>query len=140
MERLCGLLVCFVSLTLAEFPTKEFVEQIRPTVEKCEGSTGVDKGLVEQFSRGESMPDDPKLKCYMKCIFLELDVLDPQTGYFKFQKMLNMLPEEMKSIAYDMGKNCVHFKGEEGTDMCQESYDVHSCWQRADPQVLNHFY
>ncbi|XP_049877497.1 general odorant-binding protein 83a-like [Pectinophora gossypiella] len=133
MERSVTFLLLLVCAR-AEFPTKEFVEQLRPTVEKCEEKTGVDKTLVEQFSKGESMVDDDKLKCYMKCIFVELELLNESNGIFRYEKMLNMLPEDMKSIAYNMGQACVHFIGDQNTDMCQVSYDLHRCWQKKDPQ------
>ncbi|KAJ2953233.1 hypothetical protein O0L34_g813 [Tuta absoluta] len=134
VERSVAVFVVLVAIVRAEFPTKEFREQIRPVVEKCEDKTGVDKAMVEEFSRGQSMPDDPKLKCYMKCIFLDLELLNESNGVFRYEKMLNMLPEEMKAAAWNMGHMCIHFKGEEGDDLCQVSYDLHKCWQRKDPE------
>ncbi|KAI5643167.1 PBP/GOBP family domain-containing protein [Phthorimaea operculella] len=134
MERSVAVFLVLFATVTAEFPTKEFVEQIRPVVEKCEEKTGVDRALVEEFSRGESMPDDPKLKCYMKCIFVDLELLNESNGIFSYQKMLTMLPEGMRAAAFDMGAMCVHHIGEEGSDLCQVAYDLHKCWQRKDPQ------
>ncbi|XP_073950523.1 general odorant-binding protein 83a-like [Choristoneura fumiferana] len=132
MEQLILLLLLALGVR-AEFPTKEFLEGLKPVVEKCEANTGVDKGLVDQFSKG-TMVDDDKLKCYMKCIFLEFQVLDETTGLFRYEKMLGLIPQEMKSVAYEMGRNCIHFKGEGGADLCQVSFDLHRCWQKADPE------
>nr|QGN03642.1 putative odorant binding protein 8 [Conopomorpha sinensis] len=133
MWRAVYLLVIAATLIEAEFPTKEFLELLKPVVERCEQSTGVDKGLVQKFNEG-TMVDDPQLKCYMKCMFLEFGVLNEETGQFRYEKMLSLIPQEMKSIAYDMGRNCIHFKGEGGTDLCQLSYDLHKCWQKAAPE------
>ncbi|XP_063387196.1 general odorant-binding protein 83a-like [Cydia fagiglandana] len=132
MEWLMVLCLLVVGVR-AEFPTQEFLEALKPVVAKCEASTGVDKALVDDFSKG-TMVDDEKLKCYMKCIFLEFQVLDETTGHFRYERMLAALPQEMKSIAYEMGRNCIHFKGEGAANLCQVSYDLHRCWQQADPE------
>ncbi|XP_077301049.1 general odorant-binding protein 83a-like [Arctopsyche grandis] len=122
-----------LGVQLLVFPTQEFLDLLKPVVEKCEMMTTVDKQLVQHFSEGK-MPDDPKLKCYMKCMFLEFEVLDSVTGTFHYEKMLELIPESMKKIAYNMGKNCIHFKGEDGDDLCQVSFDLHKCWQQSDPE------
>lgn len=66
--------------------------------------------------------------------------LDVDTGTYHYEKMLELIPESMKKIAYRMGKDCIHFKGEEGDDLCQVSYDLHKCWQQTDPEVLQWFH
>nr|AFD34182.1 odorant binding protein 6 [Argyresthia conjugella] len=134
MPLIQTLVVCLVAGALgAEFPTKEFLEFSRPVIEKCEQQTGVDKALVKQFEKGD-MVDDGKFKCYLKCMFVEFNVLDEATGQFHYEKMLSMIPADMRTIAFDMGKNCIHFKGENGADLCQVSYDLHKCWQKSDPE------
>ncbi|CAG9134051.1 hypothetical protein JYU34_018793 [Plutella xylostella] len=132
MERL-ALLLAVLAAVRAEFPTKEFVEMLKPVILKCEEKTGVNKDFVDQFNKG-TMVDDPTFKCYLKCMFLEFEVLDPTSGHFRYEKMLGILPQEMKPIAMEMGKNCIHFKGEEGSDLCEVSYQLHQCWQKASPQ------
>lgn len=82
------------SFTL-QWPPPEFIDALKPVREKCQGDTGVSDGMIwkkllhgqwiseqtnaffivseaiKEFSDGE-VHEDPKLKCYMSCLFHEL--------------------------------------------------------------------
>lgn len=124
--------VC-VGLWVVKFPSQEFLVKLKPVQEKCIKESNVDRDVVQKFNTGE-MIDDSNLKCYMKCVFLTFEVLNPDTGFIYYHKILDLLPDNMKSIAFSIGHNCVHYQGEGNSDLCQLSYDLHRCWQKSDPK------
>lgn len=88
---------------------------------------------VKEFSDGE-IHEDEKLKCYMSCLFHELNVVDDK-GDLHFEKIsvhIDKLDEELQEIAYRMGRKCLR---PEGDNVCERAFWFHKCWKSADPKV-----
>ncbi|XP_055382657.1 general odorant-binding protein 83a-like [Condylostylus longicornis] len=112
-----------------EYPPPELIKILRPVHDSCIQKTGATEEAIKQFSDGE-IHDDPKLKCYMYCVFEETDVLHDD-GEVHLEKLLDSLPESMHMIAVQMGKKCLYPKGE---NSCERAYWLHKCWKTADPK------
>lgn len=89
---------------------------------------------IQQFSDGE-LHDDPKLKCYMHCVFHETGMIDDPPN----EKRINIVrihevfeQTEEYQIILDMMRKCLY---PEGDDMCEKSYKLNKCWKESDPKV-----
>uniref|UniRef100_A0A1B0DFK8 Odorant binding protein n=1 Tax=Phlebotomus papatasi TaxID=29031 RepID=A0A1B0DFK8_PHLPP len=64
----------------------------------------VSKEHIKEFSDGEPIEDEA-LKCYMNCLFHEVEVVD-DTGHVHFEKLINRIPESMKERAMPVITKC----------------------------------
>lgn len=138
------------------WPPKMVIEFLTPIRNTCMEKTGVTAGnlntklattnffliicfyfitaeAIKEFSDGE-LHDDPKLKCYMNCIFVEAKAVD-DNGDVHFEKIethVEKLDEEIRDIAKNFLANC---KNIQGSDPCERAFSVHKCWKLHDPKV-----
>lgn len=89
---------------------------------------------IKEFSDGD-VHDDPALKCYMQCIFVEAKAVDEngEVHLEKLQTHIDSLDEEIRNIAIHMGKKCLYPQGE---TLCDKAFWFHKCWKTADPKVF----
>lgn len=66
----------------ADWPPPEVLEAIKPAHDACVTKTGVTEEAIREFSDGQ-IHEDEKLKCYMNCIFHEVNVVSFKTNPFK---------------------------------------------------------
>lgn len=85
---------------------------------------------IKKFS-DEEIHEDELLKCYMYCVFDEMDVLHDD-GEVHLEKVLDLMPDSMHDLAINMGKRCLYPKGD---TTCDRAFWLHSCWKKADPVV-----
>lgn len=90
----------------------------------------VPKEHIKEFSDGEPIEDEA-LKCYMNCLFHEVEVVD-DTGHVHFEKLINRIPESMKERAMPVITKC---QNPVGPNLCEKAYWLHKCWKREDPSV-----
>lgn len=57
--------------------------------------------------------DDPALKCYMQCLFEQIDAVDEhgEVHLEKLQLHIDNLDREIQNIAINMGKKCLYPQG-----------------------------
>lgn len=81
------------------------------------------------------MEDDEALKCYMNCLFHEMEVVDDR-GHVHLEKVQDAYGdnEEMHLILLNMGKRCLYPKGD---TLCDKAFWLNRCWKRADPKVCS---
>lgn len=106
-----------------------------PHHDSCVPKTGVTEEAIRHFSDGEAIvEDDEALKCYMSCLFHEMDVVDDR-GFVHLEKVQDAYGdnEEMHLILLNMGKRCLYPKGD---TLCEKAFWLNSCWKRADPKVV----
>lgn len=89
---------------------------------------------VREFSDGAIVDEvDESLKCYMNCMFHEMEVVDDR-GHVHLEKVQDAYGdnEEMHLILLNMGKRCLYPKGD---TLCDKAFWLNRCWKRADPKV-----
>jgi hypothetical protein len=57
-----------------QWPPPEIIKALKPVHDKCVAKTGVSDEAIKEFSDGQ-IHEDEKLKCYMNCIFHEIEVV-----------------------------------------------------------------
>lgn len=92
---------------------------------------------IKEFSDGE-IHEDEKLKCYMHCIFVEVNAVDEhgEVHLEKLQVHIEDLDREIQNIAINMGKKCLYPQGE---NLCEKAFWFHKCWKTNDPKVSSTF-
>lgn len=89
---------------------------------------------VKEFSDGAVVDEvDESLKCYMNCMFHEMEVVDDR-GHVHLEKVQDAFGDnqEMHLILLNMGKRCLYPKGD---TLCDKAFWLNRCWKRADPKV-----
>lgn len=92
--------------------------------------------LIKEFSDGEIV-DDENLKCYMNCLFHEMEVVH-DNGNVNLEKVQDAYgnDDEMHVILLHMMKRCLYPKGD---NLCEKAYWLNKCWKNADPTVISFF-
>lgn len=65
----------------------ELEETLKKVHQTCVTETGVDEKLIEETNKGK-IPDDRNLKCYMKCIMVEMGIVSSMICKFCFPTSL----------------------------------------------------
>ncbi|XP_014257013.1 general odorant-binding protein 83a-like [Cimex lectularius] len=121
---LSSLIACSYGLT--ELPP-DMQEMAKALHDNCVDETGVDPGLIKPCETG-NFADDPKLKCYFKCIFAQVgaisddDVLDADA-------FASILPDTAVGLMKSVGA-CKESKGADGCDLAMNFY---KCVYDKDP-------
>ncbi|KAJ6637804.1 Pheromone-binding protein-related protein 6 [Pseudolycoriella hygida] len=86
--------------------------------------------MIKEFSEGETV-DDENLKCYMNCMFHEMEVVH-DNGNVNLEKIQDAYGDgnEMHLILLNMMKRCLYPKGD---NLCEKAYWLNKCWKNADP-------
>lgn len=94
---------------------------------------------IKEFDRGE-IHEDATLKCYMYCVFETLDLMNAKGELFLLRLAEHFDftdDEEIQSIAYQMGRKCLH--PPENDNNCEKAFYYHKCWKSRDPVVCHIF-
>lgn len=67
----------------ADWPPPELLRAVKPAHDACVAKTGVSEEAIKEFSDGQ-IHDDEKLKCYMSCIFHEIEAVSIKISCFHF--------------------------------------------------------
>nr|WBU77195.1 odorant-binding protein [Odontothrips loti] len=119
----CSLASAGVELTEDQ---KALMKQLR---EACVGETGVAEAAIDGCLSG-NFADDPKLKCYMKCVYQQMTVMDDD-GLVDADMMLTMLPEEIQPKAEPILMAC---KDVHGSDACDNAMLFNKCLYAKAPE------
>ncbi|XP_051862808.1 general odorant-binding protein 83a-like [Drosophila albomicans] len=116
----------FAAVTLSP----EFLKAVRPIRDTCLKKSGSSDGLLKKskFNKGPGA-EDAKLKSYMGCVFLELNLVDAN-GDVMLEQLFQMLPAELKDVIMGMAKDCMVLQGATLND---KVWWLHQCWKKADP-------
>ncbi|VEN34165.1 unnamed protein product [Callosobruchus maculatus] len=95
---------------------------------ECLGQTGVDENLILNARKGE-FPEDPKLKCYMRCILNEIGTIEDD-GSIDVDGVLAVLPEEFKDQAEPVFRKCANIGG---SDPCDIVFLTNKCAYAENP-------
>ena len=90
--------------------------------------------MVEQMHEAEDVkdfPNDPRLKCYFKCLYVEWGAIKEPDPYLHLGHILDWMetlqPFHTK-IYLDMGKGCKSKK----KDWCEKMWDLAVCYKKND--------
>nr|AUF72963.1 odorant-binding protein [Anoplophora chinensis] len=92
----------------ATLDQSEFGPKILTLVETlhsvCVLMSGTDESSIAKVIQGE-FTDEPKIKAYMKCLFIETGVID-EKGNFNTDVLVELLPPKILDEAVKIFKNC----------------------------------
>ncbi|XP_067011446.2 general odorant-binding protein 72 [Anabrus simplex] len=101
----------------------------------CIQKTGVNKDLVDKIQVGE-FPEDPKLKCYMKCAMGMMQLLkngkySPEAAISQTDKMM---PDELKERFKVVIEKCK--EKATGADVCEDAFQIVRCNYEQDKEAF----
>nr|WBW64300.1 OBP4 [Frankliniella intonsa] len=120
---LCGIASAGVELSEDQ---KQLMKQLRTA---CMAETGVDEATIDACKSGQ-FADDPKLKCYLKCTYQQMTVMDDD-GAVDADMMLSMLPEGIQPKAEPILNACKDLRG---TDACDNAMIFNKCLYDKAPE------
>ncbi|XP_034238292.1 general odorant-binding protein 83a-like [Thrips palmi] len=104
---------------------KALLKQLRGS---CMEETGVAEATIEACKTG-NFADDPKLRCYLKCVYQQMTVMDDD-GMVDADMMVTMLPEEIQAKAEPILQVC---KAVNGADACENAMQFNKCLYEKAP-------
>lgn len=92
--------------------------------EGCVTESGVDKELTVKSFRDGEFAEDPKLKCYFKCLYQGIGDMD-KNGDLSVSSMLSHLPPNLNAgKAESLFNKCKEIKEEEA---CERAFKIAKC-------------
>nr|AHB59662.1 odorant-binding protein 11 [Sogatella furcifera] len=104
---------------------KQLMNQVHT---QCVTETGTSEDLVNKATNGD-FAEDENLKCYVKCIWSTLTVMDDD-GNFDVGVLEVMLPADMKDIVMKAMSACI---GAGGGSPCEKAFAVTKCLYKEAP-------
>lgn len=100
----CNLLLATVDGFAVEMPDN-MQTGVKLFRKNCVKETGVDEALIDQ-SRNGYLPDDPKLACYIHCIFDMVALVDRDTGMIRLGEISQLFPIKHKEVIERITDEC----------------------------------
>ncbi|THK33119.1 general odorant-binding protein 83a [Diachasma alloeum] len=116
-------------LSAGEIP-QEFKEVAGDIPKSCIAETGVTVDLIERARTGD-LAEDGNLKCYLKCIMVNLGMISEKG--LNFEKMIEMVQADMKDLAKQLSTTCKDIKPNAEGDQCQLAFDFMKCFYKGFP-------
>lgn len=88
---------------------------------------------IKEFSDGE-IHEDPALKCYMNCLFHEVNIVDDD-GELHYEKLKRVLPDELTQFVQHIIDACESHVPQ-GSNQCERAWSWHVCFKQTDPVVI----
>ncbi|KAL1116679.1 hypothetical protein AAG570_005151 [Ranatra chinensis] len=110
--------------------TDEMMQMAQMLHNSCVEETGVQEDLIQKATKG-SFTEDPKLKCYMKCIYTEMGGIS-EDGELDAEAIAAVLPDEVHEAGTKMINSCKDTKGD---DTCDMAYKFNVCMHAVDPKL-----
>ncbi|XP_033149915.1 uncharacterized protein LOC108603747 [Drosophila busckii] len=111
------------------YPPSNVLKMAKIFHDACVEQTGVSEAAIKEFSDGE-IHEDEKLKCYMNCLFHELEVVD-DNGDVHLDTLYHSVPHSIRAHLMDMSAKCLHPVGD---TLCEKAWWFNQCWKKADPE------
>ncbi|XP_043283074.1 general odorant-binding protein 69a-like [Venturia canescens] len=120
-----------VSADLPDFVTPEIIEMVHDDKIRCMDKFGTDQGMIDQVNTGTIL-NDPKLTCYMHCLFESFGVIDEDSGDFEYEMLLGFFPDDIQAQGRDILSSCAE---QDGADLCDKVYKIATCIQAKAPTM-----
>lgn len=87
---------------------------------------------IKQFSDGDAIVEDDKLKCYMDCLLHETGMIlpDGKIDLVNLHESFND-DKEIHFTFIHMIRKCLYPKG----DGCERAFNLNKCFKQSDPKV-----
>ncbi|XP_023299237.2 pheromone-binding protein-related protein 6-like [Lucilia cuprina] len=112
------------------YPPPDFLKQFIIIHDVCVEKTGVTEAAIKEFSDGE-IHEDPALKCYMNCLFHEVNVVD-DNGEVHYEKMKRLIPDDLNKFIQHIIDACESHVPK-GATQCERAWSWHVCFKETDP-------
>ncbi|XP_052891203.1 general odorant-binding protein 69a [Anopheles moucheti] len=98
----------------------------------CVAESGASEELLRQCLDG-TVHDDPAVKCYIHCLFDKIDVIEEDTGRILLDRLLYILPDDVKEAVNHLTRECSHIVT---PDKCDTAYETVKCYFNAHDDVI----
>ncbi|KAM7364711.1 pheromone-binding protein-related protein 6-like [Cochliomyia hominivorax] len=113
-----------------KYPPPEFLKRFTIIHDVCVEKTGVTEAAIKEFSDGD-IHEDPALKCYMNCLFHEVNVVDDD-GEVHYEKLKRLVPADLNEFVSHIMDTCEkHIP--KGATQCDRAWSLHVCFKETDP-------
>ncbi|XP_034946448.1 general odorant-binding protein 69a-like isoform X2 [Chelonus insularis] len=85
----------FISAKLPDWVTPEMVAMVADDKAKCMAVHGTTQDLIDSVNDG-NIPNDPKITCYMYCLFESFSVID-EDGQLEAEMLAGLFPEDIQA-------------------------------------------
>nr|AIX97060.1 odorant-binding protein 14 [Dastarcus helophoroides] len=128
MNKLLILVVLCLATRNTWALSDEMKEVIQTLHDTCVAETGVDESLITKTMADKKLPEDDKLKCYIKCLQTETGTMED--GVLDAEGVLAFTPDDIRPKVEATIRKCGSQPG--GND-CEVAYNTHACWLADNP-------
>uniref|UniRef100_A0A182YSA6 Uncharacterized protein n=1 Tax=Anopheles stephensi TaxID=30069 RepID=A0A182YSA6_ANOST len=100
--------------------------------ELCVAESGASEELLRQCMDG-TVHSDPAVKCYIHCLFDKIDVIEEGTGRILLDRLLYIIPDDVKDAVNQLTRACSHIVT---PDKCDTAYETVKCYFNAHDEVI----
>nr|AXO78382.1 odorant binding protein 4 [Xylotrechus quadripes] len=109
----------------------EFKNMLQTLHDTCVPAVGVSEDVLIRARKGD-FDDDDKLKCYMRCLFQQLEGLDSD-GKVKIDHLITHLPDEFRDALTPIIRKCGVLVG---SNECETAFMFCKCSFDQDPSLF----
>nr|UTN00814.1 odorant binding protein [Semanotus bifasciatus] len=106
---------------------KKLIETLHTT---CVAETGVDEALIKKTNSEKAIPDDEKLKCYLKCIMVQSGCMSDD-GIIDEEATIAAVPDEHRSKSEPIIRAC---GTKVGANPCENAWLTNKCYMEKAPE------
>ncbi|XP_054273035.1 general odorant-binding protein 83a-like isoform X2 [Macrosteles quadrilineatus] len=110
--------------------TEEQMKMAEMLHNNCVKETGVSEDSFSAAAKGDFKEDD-SLKCYMKCLLVQMGVFSEEDMSLDKEAMIEMVPDEVKEQSTKAVEKCTPLHGENG---CEMAFNLYKCFYAFDPE------
>ncbi|KAF5279798.1 hypothetical protein FQR65_LT03329 [Abscondita terminalis] len=112
-------------LTVKKVPLyirQSWLALFEPLFSKCICESKVDPTLAFRSIINTEVSSSPCLKCFFKCLYIKLNIMDATTGEFQEEEMLR----QIEGMTTGIFKKC-NGQTKHEVDLCKKSFDMYMC-------------
>nr|ANE37555.1 odorant binding protein 11 [Rhynchophorus ferrugineus] len=94
----------------------------------CVAETGATEDAITN-ARAGTFADDDNFKCYFKCLFDQMAIMDDE-GIIDVEAMIAVLPDEYQDTLPPVIRKCDTKKG---ANPCENAWLTHKCYYQENP-------
>ncbi|XP_033210646.1 general odorant-binding protein 69a-like isoform X2 [Belonocnema kinseyi] len=102
------------------------------SLRECRKETGVSWPSLRKLKAGDLTGDDPKLKCYLRCVLVKHAILTKKDE-INVEKALRLLPPDMQRQARTSFSKC---RNSPAKDKCDKVFQVTKCFFTFETELL----